>query len=880
MVKKTLYIIDGYSFVFRAYHVQPPLVNPNGEPVGALYGITSMLLKIVSNLKPEYLCVALDSRGKNFRHDIYPQYKANRPETAEDLKLQLAKLPETIEALNIATIAKQGFEADDIIAYLSHKAEREGHKVVILSSDKDLIQLINDNIYMYDPIKDKIIDKIEVEKKYGISPFQMRDYLSLVGDTSDNIPGVRGIGAQTAKELLLKFTDLDGILNNLDKITQNKRRTSIDNSRDILKLSWDLVGLNDEIDINIHLDDLKYVYPKHHLLGKFLDQHGFQSLKKRASNIFDITFDKEEEKKFDSDKVIHKHIISKQDFEKLYQDILEVGLCSIYAYNLDDTKLCFSIAYDLNTIYCFESTLLPQGEIDLVNYYNAQDQAWCHKFIGKIIADKSILKIACDAKALLHNLSKLVTVESVYAVEDLMLMQFSYTSGKQLDFYNFVLKDYGYKIAICDIKISCLLLMLYQKLRSSLLKYKSLALYYTIDLPLMKILFYMEKEGIKIDRNYLSSLSKDFGQKIKKLSNQIYHLAGKEFNIASSQQLGQVLFEDLQFSSKKKLTKSSSYSTSIEILKTLSQEGHKIADLIIDWRKYSKLKNTYSDSLALSATHNDRVHTTFLQNSTVTGRLSSQNPNLQNIPVRSSQGHRIRRGFIAKPGYKLISADYSQIEIRLLSHIANITVLIDGFKDDKDIHSITASQIFKVDLDEVNDLMRRKAKAINFGIIYGISAFGLAKNVDISIEEAKQYIDEYFQQYPGIKQYMAAQIDFARQYGYTENIFGRKSFLPQINSSNYNLKSFSERAAINAPLQSSASDIVKKSMIEIDQVITRKNYKAQMLLQIHDELIFQSPISECDEFTKDVQTIMENIVQLSVAMKVDIKTGSNWQEVE
>ncbi len=879
MDKKTLYILDGYGFVFRAYHVQPPLTDPHGNPVGAIYGLTSMLLKFVNDFKPEYFCVALDSKGGNFRHDIYPEYKSHRPEINEDLKYQLPLIPQTLDSFNIKQVAKVGFEADDIIAYLADKAAKENYKVVIISSDKDLTQLINDDITMYDHLKGKKIDKNSIKEKYGVYPELMRDYLALIGDKSDNIPGAPGIGPKGALELLNDFGNLHEICNSTEKMKPGKRRESIENSKELIELSWELIGLRKDIGMEIKIEDLEYSGPDNIKIGNFINQNGFKSLKPRIETLFSIKIEEKEHIKKPLNII---QIKSKEALNNLFNKIEEAGIVGFLVSDLEGEKKEIELAYDEINSYYLEIDLKDPDKLELFDFSNKEESTWWTEFISKLMEHDSIIKITYDAKSLLKNLSKVIEINNFKSLEDLMLMQYSISAGKTILPLNEIIAKYkSNHVEISRREIVGMMIYAYLNLKSEVAQNKALELYYDVDLKMLTILNKMEQYGIKIDKSYLKKLSQDFEEQIKQISAKIFKITNKEFNIASSKQLGEILFDDLKIKGGKKLSKSGSYATSADILENLSEEGYEIADLLLEWRQFTKLKNTYTDSLIKSASEaNSRIHTTFLQCVTSTGRLSSANPNLQNIPIRTSEGNKIRKAFISERNYQLISADYSQIELRLLSHVADIKVLQDAFHNNLDIHALTASQIFKVKLEEVTKELRQRAKAINFGIIYGISAFGLAKNISISRKNAQEYIDYYFKEYPGIKKYMEEAIDFAKNNEFVANIFGRKSFIPSINSDQPQLRNFSQRAAINAPLQSSASDIVKKAMVQLSSMIQNKGYKTKMLLQIHDELIFEAPIEEVQYIKEDIKNIMENIVLLKIPLKVSIKNGTNWQEMD
>lgn len=878
--RKTLLIIDGYGFIFRAYHVQPTLTAQNGMPVGAIYGFTSMLIKLLNDFKPEHVVIALDCGGKNFRHNIYSQYKANRPPATEDLIYQLSLVKKAATALNFPVLEKQGFEADDIIATLARHATNLKEDAIIISSDKDLMQLINGYIKMYDPVKAKYITVDDVMAKFGVDPSKVREVQALIGDKSDNIPGVAGIGPKTAAQLIKEYGDIKGIFNSLDKLTNIRQKELLSQNYENALISWQLVGLNEDVDIDLNISNLRWKAPNKSIISDFLHEYGFRSLVKRVENLFNLKID---------DIVSHRQeplllvntfksifIETNEQFQTILKIIEQEGQVGINFISQDNNiQVNLSTGYEIYRVnYLKENEFLD----DLFSHSQRKKLLPnLNKQIHNLFADISIKKITCNLKQILKTFNC-----KIRAFDDLQLMYYCLSAGKKSKTFEEIIKTYvnadlnemNFNEAVRYFN-TC-----YKNLISELVIDKILHLYQDIDLPLCYILNDMEKHGIKININYLKKLSDTFSQEIKKLKEQIFILTGEEFNISSTKQLGQILFDKLKLPFSKISSKSKSYSTSSDVLEKLNEEGYEIADLIIKYRHLTKLKNTYTDTLPKQAdTLTDRIHTTFLQTSTTTGRLSSHDPNVQNIPIRTDEGNKIRAAFIAQKGNKLISADYSQIELRILSHVANIPALKTGFNNKLDIHTQTASQIFRLKPEEINPDIRRSAKAINFGIIYGISAFGLAKQLSITKKEAANYIDKYFQEYPGIKDYMISTIDFAKKHGYVKNLLGRKCFIPDINNKNHTLSSFAERAAINAPMQSLAADIVKLAMINIYYELKARKMQTQMILQIHDELIFESPEEEVQTAISLIKSIMENTYKLDIPTNVDIGVGDNWQKI-
>ena len=920
--KPHLLLIDGYGFVFRAYHSLPPLTRADGTPVGAVLGFTNMMMKMINENKADHIAVVFDAGSKTFRNDIYAEYKANRPPAPDDLIPQFSLVRDAANALNVEIIEMEGYEADDIIATYANHVRKKGYNLTIASSDKDLMQLVGDDgVQMYDPMKNKVIGVEQVIEKFGVKPDKVLDMLSLMGDSSDNIPGVPGIGPKTAAELIIRFGGLDEIIENAQEIKQNKRRESIIENADKAFLSRKLASLCADVPLQIDdgLTNLKVKSIDYNNLYIFLKNQGFKSLIAKIQNkvteavaeigIKNIATQKNSEslqEKGGLEKAKSRNILlinNINELEKYIDKYKEKNSIAMYinineiAININNSDACYipvAIPKKIEQTNLFGDIMDKPEENKKSSYINILTLENTLNTLAPLLNDSSIIKIGHDIKESYKLLLKNnITINNF---DDIMLMSYVLNTGS----YNHNLITLINKYSISEdsfvddkelekMDISqkkdniCKRLFaisdLYRILKTKLFNEKCLTLYEKIEKPMLPSLSEMELKGIRLDINKLKEQSRLFSSKIEELEKEIFAISQCEFNIGSPKQLGEVLFEKMQIESGKKSKKSGAYSTDVKILSDLAEKGHKIASLILDWRHYSKLKSTYTDSLQNQIEPDGRVHTHFLMASTNTGRLSSQNPNLQNIPIRSEEGNQIREAFISEKGYKLISADYSQVELRLLACIAKIDTLQNAFKNGMDIHAATASQMFGIPADNVDSEMRRRAKTINFGIIYGISAFGLAQRLGIGRKEAGDYIKKYFEQYPGIEEYMKNTINFAREHGYVKTTSGRKCYINGINNKNAGIRQFSERAAINAPLQGSAADIIKKAMVCLDKRLKKEGFKTKLLLQIHDELILEAPENEAEQVAKIVKFEMENAVTLDIPFIVEANIGNNWREV-
>ncbi len=910
--KDHFYLIDGSGYIFRAYYALPPLSRKSdGLPTGAVSGFCSMLFKLLEDSKsnqnlqkPTHFAVIFDSARKTFRNEIYSNYKANRAEAPDDLAPQFEYIRKSVLAFNLPSVELLNYEADDLIATYAEKILKKGAKVTIVSSDKDLMQLYKKNVRIYDPMKNKFISEDDIFKKFGVNSSKVIDVQSLAGDSSDNVPGVPGIGVKTAAELINKYGNLEKLLQSAHEIKQNKRRETLIENKEKALISKKLVTLKNDAPVNKNLEEFKLKDIDKDKLYNFLREMEFNRLLSSAISAYGepnlINIKKEE--KFQNQKPIEKKgyfLISKlEQIDEWIKEAEETGEVAV------DTETTSLDPHQADLVGISLSPKIGKACYIPVGHKSKKclDKKLVLKKLKPLLEDPSIKKIGQNIKFDFILLFKHGV--NLNSMEDTMLMSYVLDAGKNrhnmdtlseihlnhktISFKDLVgtgkkeinfsevdvekAKDYAAEDA--DITFR-----LYKKFFKSLKEDKMINIYEVFEKPMIKILAFMEIEGIKIDSKFLKVLSSKFEKKIEKIQNEVFKISNKEFNIASPKQLGEILYNDLKIADLKK-TKKGGFATSASVLEDLAFKGHKFPKLILDWRQVSKLKNTYSDSLPEHINpKTKRVHTSFLLAATTTGRLASSDPNLQNIPIKSEDGKDIRKSFIAEKDHILISADYNQIEMRILADLADVKELKKAFKKNEDIHSLTASQIFNTDIKKVNQDQRRKAKAINFGIIYGISQYGLAKQINVSNYEAEEFLNSYFAKFPEIKVYMDQTIKFCRKSGYVNNIFGRKSHFININDKNYNVRNFQERAAINAPIQGSAAEIMRLAMIRLYKKLS--NQKTKMLLQIHDELIFETHKDEAKRVSKIIIEEMSSVAKsdqhsFSIPLTVDLNTGENW----
>ncbi len=843
---KTLYLVDVSSMYFRAYYAIRPLHTSKGLPTNALFGFLSMVVKLLKDLKPDYVAFCFDRQEVSFRKEIFKDYKANRSEMPEDLKPQVPYISKLSKALGIACLDKAGYEADDIIGTLAHQAREKGVEVVIVSGDKDFAQLIGPNVSMLDTLKDVKYDPAKVVEKWGVAPEQFIDYLALVGDSSDNIPGVRGVGPKGAQKLLAEYQSLSAIYEHLADIKNKGLASKLAENKEMAFLSRKLVTIETNVELPKQIEDLKIQEIKRDDLTTLLEELEFTSfLRSLLGNNNSLPIKTKEIPKVEIKQ-------ASQVFETLSEQSAD---SSALEKLINPGQLVWGIS-------------APRGL-----YLGLEDKVFKlegdpHQ-VGKVLSEKKVKWAGYDVKKFWHE----ICPESPEAGNDLMLSEYLLKGGKVEGFESLYQHHVGQKFP--DLAGGSDYYLGLQKISANLnheLEQKKLqAILRTIDLPLVAVLYSMEKRGILVDTKELSSQSTSLASELKKLEQEIIEEVGIPFNLGSPKQLADVLFNKLKIPPVKK-TKTG-FSTDSDVLEKLSKD-YPVCKKLIEHREVAKLKSTYVDTLPqLINPETKRLHTHFNQVGTATGRLSSHDPNLQNIPIRTSRGTKIRRTFISDKGCEFISSDYSQIELRLLAHITGDEGLCEAFAKDQDIHTATASRVFNVGLDAVTPDLRRMAKAINFGIAYGQGAFGLAESLGIGRKEASEIITNYFVRFKKVKDYMTEVVEEAKAKGFVETIFGRRRYLPELKSGNAAIRKFGERAAINAPMQGTASDLVKLAMIEVV-----KGSKAEMLLQVHDELLFEVPIGDVPGCSDKIRSTMEKIVELKVPMKVNISHGANWEE--
>lgn len=917
--RPTVCLVDGSGYIFRAFYALPPMTRPDGVPVNAVYGFMNMMMNLSQDNLCSHIVVIFDAKRRNFRNDIYPAYKENRREVPADLIPQFALIRQAAEALNIPWIEQEGYEADDLIATYARLAVERGWQARVVSADKDLMQLKRTGVAVYDPMKKKDMTDDDVIKKFGVPPAQMTDVQALMGDSTDNIPGGKGIGPKTAAELIIKYGTLENLLAHLDEIPQQKRREGLIRDADLIRISKRLVVLDDRVAVGKSLDEFAARAPDETRLKAFLSENGFTSLVARVQNWLvkraqsvgrcQVMETQSETAAPVSQALRYDMIDTAEALKDRVAQIrtavavsVEVALDSIGHNELVGVALCPD-----NGRACYVP--LRHGErVAATDLFSAGTQLYAGQMpVAEALAilkplwvNPNITKVGHPVKAVMHTLSREYGGLEMAPIDDTQVMsavldgsthrhdlpelarlylshemipdeQVGQSGKGQFPFREVPIAQAGrYAAEKAD-----MIMRLYRLLKERLKTEEIGHIYAQEDCPLIPILFRMEERGILVDKGHLKQLEGEFAERVATLTNEIYTLAGHSFNINSPGQLGAVFFEEQGLTGGKK-SALGTWITDVKVLENLAAAGSELAEKVLEYRSISKLKSTYADALLALAKRDRRIHTTFSLTATNTGRLASSDPNLQNIPIRTDAGKEIRRAFIAKPGCKLVCADYSQIELRLMAEVAGVAALIDAFRHGDDIHARTAAQIFDVPRDRVDADMRRRAKAINFGIMYGMSAFGLAENLKIGRSEAKQYIEAYFAKYPEIKTYMERTEQEARTNGFVMTPFGRKCFIRGLD--NGRTRGFALRAAINAPIQGGAADIIKRAMRAVETELTASGLDGKMLLQVHDELVFEVAERDVPAVRDLVKRVMESVVAMRVPLIVEVGVGENWKE--
>ena len=920
---KNLFLLDAYALIYRGYYafIKNPRINSKGTDTSAILGFMNSLFEIIRTQNPDYLAVAFDKGGSVTRSEMFEEYKSNRDKTPEPILVAIPYIKEILEGMKIPILEKEGFEADDIIGTVAKDAEENNFKVYMVTPDKDFAQLVSDNIFLCKPARmgnsmeiwgvDEVKDKFEVE-----SPDQVIDYLGMMGDSVDNIPGLPGVGDKTAKKFIKQYGSLENLLQNAHEVTGKLGEKIIEN-KELGILSKKLAKIILDVPIDYNLDEFKLSDPDKEIVLKVFDELEFRRIKETFFKIFGTISSPIEEKGaevvqgdlFSETYILESNKDSLNDSKSIYQRIESFEELKLLVEKMMKQEI---VAFDTETegLNALETDIVgisfswQKGigyYLPIKNNKSAHEKSF--EILRPFFESTEIIKVGHNIKfdiQVLHKYNVKVsspiydTMVAHYLINpdmrhNLDTLSESYLNYSPISIESLIGKKGKNQISMRDVSIDKItdyasedadITLQLKSIFDKEIEVNNLSkIFYDIEIPMINVLSEMETEGIKIDTSYLEKLDKEFEEDLEKLKKEIFKKSGEEFNLNSPKQLGEILFDKLKLVSKPKKTKTGQYSTSEEVLSSLAND-HKIIEDILEWRSLDKLQNTYVKSLPNEVSSlTNRVHSSFNQTVTTTGRLSSNNPNLQNIPIRTANGQKIRRAFIPRGSdYILMAADYSQIELRVIASMSNEENMIDAFVNNQDIHTMTASKIYNVDPENVTREQRGNAKTVNFGIIYGVSAFGLSQQTDLNRSESKVMIDNYFLNYPGLKKYMSDQIDFARNNGYVETIMGRRRYLQNINSQNNMLRSSSERNAINAPIQGSAADIIKIAMININSELKKQSLKSKMLLQVHDELVFDVHKSEKDQIKDIVKTTMESAVKLKVPLKIDLEFGKNWLE--
>ena len=895
-------LVDGSSYLFRAYHAMPEMSNSKREPTGTIYGVINMIRRLLKDYQPETLAVVFDAKGKTFRNDMYKEYKANRPAMPDDLRQQIEPIHEIIKAMGLPLICVPGVEADDVIGTLSEQATSLGIDTIISTGDKDMAQLVNKHVSLVNTMTDLHMDIDGVKEKFGVPPERIIDYLALIGDTSDNIPGVPKVGPKTAVKWLGLYDSLDGVMENANEI-KGKVGENLRDFMPELPLSRDLVTIKCDVELDENPQTLRRQSPDYENLTELFTRFEFKTWLAEAKSGTTNTPNSQ------GQRTATPAIEIEANYETIFTEkeldswIKKLKKADYFSFDLETTSLNYMQAEIVGLSFSVEAgsaAYVPVAH----TYLDAPQQLERDVVLNKLkplLEDAGLAKVGqnlkydmnvlgnydIQLKGIQHDTmlaSYVLDSNGRHNMDDLAVKYLSYTTvhyediagkgAKQITFDQVDL-DVAAPYAAEDADIT---LRLHHALWPELENTPALKKVYSeLEIPLLSVLSRMEREGVLLDGKMLAKQSVQLTKRMAELEQEIYQIAGQEFNIGSPKQLQVILFEKLELPIISKTPKGQP-STAESVLQELAHD-YPLPKLILEYRSLSKLKSTYTDKLPKQVDANtNRVHTSYHQAVAATGRLSSSDPNLQNIPVRTEEGRRIRQAFIAAPGYKMVAADYSQIELRIMAHLSGDKGLLDAFSKGLDVHSATAAEVFGVSLEEVTKDQRRSAKAINFGLIYGMSAFGLAKQLDITRPEAQQYVDLYFKRYPGVKDYMEQTKEKAKEQGYVETVFGRRLYLPEINARNGMRRQYAERTAINAPMQGTAADIIKRAMIDLDNEIQSGKFDMRMIMQVHDELIFEIKEAEVEAAIKLIIEKMENAANLSVPLIVDVGIGKNWDE--
>jgi len=901
---KPFVLVDGSSYLFRAYHAMPDMSNSKREPTGTIYGVINMMRRLLKDYDPEHLAVVFDAKGKTFRNDMYKEYKANRPPMPDDLRQQIEPIHEIIKAMGLPLICVSGVEADDVIGTLSEQAAALGIDTLISTGDKDMAQLVNKHVSLVNTMTDVHMGIEGVKEKFGVPPERIIDYLALIGDTVDNVPGVPKVGPKTAVKWLGLYDSLDGVMQNAEEI-KGKVGENLRNFMSELPLSRDLVTIKCDVELEENPETLKRQKPDNEKLSELFGHFEFKTWLAEANAGGSITAGGATAK--NKAPAVVKEITAKYETifteKELDKWLKKLKKADCFSFDLETTSLAYMQADIVGLSFSVkegEAAYIPVGH-DYLDAPKQLDRAMVLEKFKPLLEDENVCKLGQNLKYDMNVLGNYdIQLQGIqhdtmlasyvldstlrHNMDDLAVRHLSYSTihyedvagkgAKQITF-NHVEVETAAPYAAEDADIT---LRLHNVLWPQLEQVESLAhIYSDMELPLLPVLSRMERNGVLLDVIMLAKQSKQITQRLKELELGIYEIAGEEFNIGSPKQLQVILFEKLELPIISKTPKGQP-STAESVLQELAHD-YPLPKLILEYRSLSKLKSTYTDKLPQQVEPTTgRVHTSYHQAVAATGRLSSSDPNLQNIPVRTEEGRRIRQAFVAAPGYKMVAADYSQIELRIMAHLSGDKGLLDAFSKGLDVHSATAAEVFGVSTDEVTKDQRRSAKAINFGLIYGMSAFGLAKQLDITRPEAQEYVDLYFKRYPGVKDYMEQTKEKAKEDGYVETVFGRRLYLHEINAKNGMRRQYAERTAINAPMQGTAADIIKRAMISLDKDIQTGKFDMRMIMQVHDELIFEIKESQVDDAIKLITNKMEQAAELSVPLVVDVGIGNNWDE--